>query len=245
MGNYTKKEFAAMCKIKTSDLSNYIARGKVILTGELINSELETNQYFYESRIKYYLKKHGGAPIEGERADNPAPEGTENRVDVEPSTGNVELDPEQKKLNDRVASKDLKEATPELKFPAEHPGFSQNSKLDHELKQEQLKKDRLNTALLQAKLDKQSGDSIPTELVKNLFIQHSKSITVAFRNGAENLLIAFSKRRDCDAKETADMRAQLFDVINASVEKSIVESKKALNHIIAEHSQKKEVGERE
>lgn len=47
---HTKKEFAALCGLKTKELSVYIQRGKVTLSGELINDSLQENKYFLEQK---------------------------------------------------------------------------------------------------------------------------------------------------------------------------------------------------
>lgn len=223
MPKYTKKEFAILCEIETKNLSNYIARGKVVLTGEKIDSDLQVNQYFIEKRKEYILK-------------NSKPE-TETVTVTAPDS--------EQKLNDRSVAINKKEIQAEFKFPKEHAAPTRNFQLDEQIKESELEKSKINSALLKAKLDKVSGDSIPTELVKNLFVHHSKSITVSFQNGAETLLTKIAKLKDIDLSEMATLRVELIEIINTAVNNSIDVSKKTLSAILAEYSQKKEVGERE
>ena len=220
MPKHTKKEFSIACGIKTKDLSNYIARGKVVLTGDKIDTDLEINKYFLEKRKEYNANKS------------------------KPETTVAVPNPEQK-LNDRVAEKTIKEKQAEFSFPKEHPPITRNFQLDEQIKEQSLEKERINTALQKAKLEKISGDSIPTELVKNLFVHHSKSITIAFQNGADNLLMKIAKKKGLERTEMAELRIDLIEIINTAVNDSIEESKKTVRHMIAEYSQKKEVGERE
>lgn len=52
MALFTKKEFCASYKIKSGDLSNYIKRKKIILTGELIDEGDPVNVIFIQKRAK-------------------------------------------------------------------------------------------------------------------------------------------------------------------------------------------------
>lgn len=217
MAVYTKKDFAKLCGIKTKDLANYIKRGKVVLNGEEIDGEVPENKYFVEKRQAFNAKKN-----------------------------NVELPAEEKKLNERTGEKKTKEVQPKFEFPAEHaPSQSENYQIDTKIKKQELEKSSLQTSLLKEKLKKISGDSIPTDLVKNLIASHSKSITIAFQNGADNLLMKIAKKKGLDRTEMAELRVDLIEIINIAVNDSIEVSKKTVRNIVAEYSQKKEQGERE
>lgn len=50
MALQSKKEFAALCGIKSGDLSNYIKRGHVIAAGEYIDDKNELNALFLKKR---------------------------------------------------------------------------------------------------------------------------------------------------------------------------------------------------
>ena len=101
------------------------------------------------------------------------------------------------------------------------------------------------TRIALLKEEKMIGASIPTELVKMVFAQHSKSITSAFHTGADNFLMEISKTKGLNRNELAEMRGALILIINKAVDKSIEESKKSISNIVQEFSVKKEVGEKE
>lgn len=216
----TKKKFAEMCGMQTKNLSVYIIRSQVVANAEgMIDIEFELNKYFYEKQIR----KNGGKPF----ISNDLP------IDVAAST--------EKKVPDSK-----KEVQSVFDFPsAETSSPSRNSQLDEKIKQTSLEKERLNSELLKSKLEKIRGESIPTSLVKNLFLHHCKSITVSFKNGADALITQIAKMKGLDKAELAELRVQLIDIINKSVNDSIDESKRSVQNIVAEHSQKREVGERE
>jgi hypothetical protein len=99
--------------------------------------------------------------------------------------------------------------------------------------------------ILKIKKQKLQGEVIPTELVKVIFKQHSASITTSFKNGIENLILELSKSKNMTRTEVAEIRFRMTDIINDAVTESIGMSKKMIKNIIAEYSEKKDVGERE
>lgn len=100
-------------------------------------------------------------------------------------------------------------------------------------------------AILEVKKQKLHGIVIPTELVKIIFSQHFKAVTAEFQNAADNLLMEIAKRKDFNRNELAELRGQLTDIINIAINKSVDNSKKTIDNIIFEYSEKKEVGERQ
>src|ERR1035441_2132728 len=59
MALYTKKEFTAICGIRNDDLSIYVKRKKVVLTGEMVDDTILVNKNFIEKR----KMRMGDAPI--------------------------------------------------------------------------------------------------------------------------------------------------------------------------------------
>ncbi len=106
-----------------------------------------------------------------------------------------------------------------------------------------LEKAKEEIELLKLKKEKAQGIVIPTDQVKMIFAQHSKSVTVAFYNGADNLLMKIAKMKGLNRNELAEIRGELIDIINLAVKESIEESKKGIRNIVMEYSEKKGVGE--
>jgi hypothetical protein len=84
---------------------------------------------------------------------------------------------------------------------------------------------------------------MPTDMVKIIFTQHTKSIVEEFKNAVDGILTKFSKRRDLDNAEVAEIRGELIKVINSATENAVKTSKKNIQNIISEYSETKEVGE--
>lgn len=216
---YTKKEFASEFKIATKDLSVYIKRGKVVAEGDTIDSGNLINSAWCIMRQEYLKKKEAKA--------GPIPE----------------ISPEDK-LNNRSAGQ--KNDQVKLKFepsPETKQTLQESFQADAKLKQLNLTKTENEIAMQNEKLRKIQGESIPTDLVKNLFAQHSKSITVAFRNAADNLLMEITQKHALSSIEMGSLRDKLIKIINEAVNKSVDETQKGLKTIVEEYSVKKGVGE--
>lgn len=136
----------------------------------------------------------------------------------------------------------------EIKLPppsSKNNGSQNIYNLDIELKQADLLKKEVDTRLALLKEEKLMGISIPTELVKNVIANLSKSMISSFKDGADNFIIEISKRKSLTGTETAELRGVLVNIINTSSTHAILESKKSLKNIVSEFSDKKEVGEHE
>lgn len=103
---------------------------------------------------------------------------------------------------------------------------------------------QVDTRINLIKEEKLLGKLIPTELVKMVFAQHSQSLVTSFKNGADVLIMDISKRKELTRKENAELNGRLIQIINKSVDEAIKASTKLLNNIIADHTEKRERGER-
>jgi len=117
--------------------------------------------------------------------------------------------------------------------------------LERQKKLADLIKVEADTRLSLLKEEKLMGLSIPTDLVKSLISQLSKSIISSFKDGADGFLIEISKLKSLNNTEVAEMRGQLVRIINNSTAKAINESKINMKAIVNNYSEKKEVGEHE
>lgn len=69
------------------------------------------------------------------------------------------------------------------------------SKINSRIKELEIEKTEEEIEILRAKREKLEAFLIPIDIVKQIFAQHSKSITVSFQQGGENLLIEISKKK--------------------------------------------------
>lgn len=213
MALHTKKKFCELVGIATKDLSNYIKRGKVVLSGELIDDEIKENVEFIKKRAELKVKEviEKSSPANHEhKAASPNYEKIktyihENRT--EPSDLSiVELEKIKKTL-------DIDKITEEIE-------------------------------ILKKKNEKLAGESIPTDLVKMLFAQYSKSVATSFHTAADNFLMEISKKHDIDREEMAKLRGELIKKINEANHKSIEDSQKMISNIVSEFTAKKQQGEK-
>lgn len=70
MALHTKKDFGLLCGLKTKDLSVYIRRGKVVLTGEYINDTDEVNAFFLQKQSEKAIKNDVLPPKIEEKTGN-------------------------------------------------------------------------------------------------------------------------------------------------------------------------------
>lgn len=216
---YEKKEFADQYQIKTKDLAKYIQRGKVVEVNGKIDTNDVINAAWCVNREQLLLKKEV-------KKENPS-----IQVSNEVKAAKVEV---------------KKEIQPKFEFPPETKRtLQQTFEVEGKLKDLQLEKTENEIALQRERLQKIQGESVPTELVKALITQHTKSITVEFRNAADNLLMEISARHSISSEEMGALRAKLIEIINKAVNASVDETKTGLKLLVDEYSVKKGVGERE
>jgi len=117
------------------------------------------------------------------------------------------------------------------------------TQLEREKKLADLQKVEVDTRIAKLKEEKLMGQNIPTELVKGVISQLSKSFVSKFKDGAENILISVSKMKGLSNEEMAKLRGELVAIINESVKTSVADGKKQVASIVAAYSQSRGVGE--
>lgn len=225
MALLTKKEFRELCQVKSDSMRVYVQRGKIILSGDYIDDSIPQNQDFLKKRLDK-LKRDLEVFKEDEQEE---PESEKAKITPIP------------KIKPPILPKidPPNVAAPEL-FDENLSGYE----LEKRKKALDIEKITEEISLLQIRKEKQQGIVIPTELVKMIFAQHSKSIVSSFHNAADSFLIQIGKKKSLTREEMALFRGKLVDVINVAVEDSITESKAAIKNLIAEYAEKRGVGER-
>lgn len=116
--------------------------------------------------------------------------------------------------------------------------------LERERSAKELEKLELSNRLAQIKVEKAQGLLIPTELVKVMFLQHSKSITTAFQDALEDILVVLLTTHALSESDIANLRKMGVDRINLAINQAVDQSKKEVKHIAQEYSEVRSVGER-
>lgn len=112
---------------------------------------------------------------------------------------------------------------------------------------DQLRGEKLveETELLKIRKEKLKAQLLPIEIIKPLFIQFSKSITTAFHNELETMLIEVSHKSGMSNEQMSEMRHRFVQVINQGIDEGIAMTNQGLKNIIAEYSEKRGVGQSE
>lgn len=95
----------------------------------------------------------------------------------------------------------------------------------------------------QIEIEKKEGQLIPTELIKALFLTHSKSITMTFKEGMEKIVDLFTIKYKLSQADAASMRKTMVEAINKGVDNAVSNTRGSLKKIITEYSEKRGVGD--
>lgn len=109
--------------------------------------------------------------------------------------------------------------------------------LDLKRKQIDLDYKRTEHQLKEIEIDKKTGKLIPTDLVRAMFTEYARSLTMEMHQMLENHLLEISKRAKMRDEDLAIMRGVLIKEINTAVDRAVTESQKNISAIVAEYSQ--------
>lgn len=119
----------------------------------------------------------------------------------------------------------------------------QKGSLETQLKLIEIEKKKRETRLLELKEQKTLGILIPTELVKLIFAQHTKSILTSFDNSIDRVLTKISKVKKLTSGERSKFRGELKSELNTAVDRSIRESKRNIKKMVQDYTEVRGRGE--
>lgn len=105
-----------------------------------------------------------------------------------------------------------------------------------EKKKEEIEKLKIDNA-------KKRGELIPTDLIYSLIGLMLKSVAVSFLNGADKMLVLFGHKYKMTNEESAKMKKELVELVNATQDMVAREAKKGVKRIVKEYSDQKGIGE--
>ena len=216
MPRYSKKEFIDLCFITHATLSMNIKRKKVIPNShDEIDTALAINNDFllkYIEKNKQRILNPNSKKKKGKSNKIPTPSAP---LPVSPPVKQRDVTPEDLAIEaNAVAVYDLDKQKKLLEI----------EKLENENK------------ISKIKLDKMNGVVIPTDLVMVLFGQHSKSLTTAFHQAAENFVVEMAQAYGVDKKSQAKMRGDLIAVVNKAIEDSLEISRDGIDNVVDEYA---------
>ncbi len=215
MALHSKKDFATACGLTTGNLTNYIKRGKVLMSGDWVDDTVPDNKDFLDKRRAAMIQE-----ISKElKVDLPVP--------------NVK--PVQK----------VQPPAPDIDFKAVAPESMGGLSLSQMKTSLEIEKLKVDTRLQELKEEKIKGEVIPIVLVKQIFSAHSQSIITSQKDFIEELLINISKEAKLSGTQLAKLRGKMVKGLNEGVDKAIAITERSVKVLVDEFSIKKEVGERE
>lgn len=96
---------------------------------------------------------------------------------------------------------------------------------------------------LEIEIQKKKGEVVPSELIKPVFLQHNQSIITEFKNATDEIIRIFSKKRSLTVEEVAEIKGETTETINNAINKATFSTVKAVESIVSEHQDKKNIGE--
>ncbi|HXP52159.1 MAG TPA: hypothetical protein VN922_19540 [Bacteroidia bacterium] len=217
MAEVSKKEFSQQCGFATNQLSVFISRKKVIVKENgLIDTEEPAN-------VAFLLKQ---------KARDKSDKNVTNSKDVE----------RQQEISKTQSSTPI-DLNRSPKKPKRKTSDSEFFELETQQKELAIQKATEEIELLRIRREKLNGELIPTDLVKIIFSQHTKSILVEFNNSIDKVLTVFKQSAQLSKADEIRIRKQLLDELNLSSKKSLDESKKNIYAIINQFSEKRTKGE--
>ncbi|MGB0881863.1 MAG: hypothetical protein ACPGSO_02840 [Vicingaceae bacterium] len=215
MPKYTRREFYELCGVSKAYIANYIKRGKLILDKDgLLDTSNPYNEEFMQKRVG--VDKNSIVVKEKQIKKNETT--TKKRV----NKGDLDND-----INQR-----------------EEAVVTERYNLERQIKEAELKKKEEEIKKLQAQNAKLSGELIPTELVRVVFAQHFKSVTTAFHQGADNFIAIIKKQTEMTREQAANLKSDLIEIVNQSVDESLEISKDSIDNIVSEYQQVRGKGEK-
>lgn len=214
MALYKQIEFAKLCGISTGNLSTYKGRGKIVLTGELIDDQLKQNADFLEKM----QAKHGKPTIEKkkEKAFRILPAAEIPFTGVIETSKSKNNKPEQTEHDEQLYALEKRKKT-----------------LDIEKTHQQIE-------LLKEEKKKKVGETIPTVLAAAAFSQQFKSIHISYKNFMNKMLLDISKTKDFSRAELAALKGKMVHHLNSAIQDSVTESKKNIALIIQQTANSKD-----
>lgn len=134
--------------------------------------------------------------------------------------------------------------TPKPTQTAQTISAAKAAAMDLEKEMLEIEKLKETNRYLRTKADKAEGLVIPTDLVKSLLLQHSKSIANNFKQALEESITLMAAKFGASSEDMQSARKGVLEKLNAAIEGSVQETKKEIQNIVNEYSAVKGIGEK-
>lgn len=220
---FSRREFAEQCGVTPTYITQYIKRGKIKLDSNgNIDSSLPMNKDFMLARASKPSK-----------AKTPKKELPDKKKPKAPPSPKEKVKPP----NSNQPAAGLDWTPDEIEAMGKYQLEVQMKNLDLEKKEQEVEINKL-------KIQKLRGEVVPTDLVREVLKRHTKSLTTAFHQGADNFIMTITKISGMSREEMAGIRGELIEIVNKAVADAIDESKQEVDNIVNEYSQTRGRGEK-
>ena len=255
MALYLRSQFADHCGIKRAYVTTYVGRGKIIMRGEYIDTDIRENREFMEQQLEKKAAKEAEAEAEASKTpplENSKPltlsdekattqKGkTVKAADTKTVKALKAKKPVNTKTEDLVVPKANSKRVKAVEVPeAEEVGIESGmsiAQIDKAKKQAEILLKESQTRISLLKEQKMRGESIPTDMVADLVSMLGRSFQSSYKNGAFILLMEVSQKTKMSPEVEAEAKGLLVELINKSHSNAIKEAKIGIKNILAEVS---------
>lgn len=220
MALYIRAEFARLCGKSKGHVSKYVSRGKLIMSGDFIDTSVRENN---EMMTKWIAEKN-------HKEYNDAQEAKSNGTIVPdpkpkaPSKSNKKVSPPADKV---LPAPDLFDGKPYDKDAGLSNLDRQKAETELELKRARIRNLELDSA-------KKRGENIPTDVVSSIISSLGSNFQRAYKAGADSLIMEFNHKNKIPPETVAKLKGDLIKLINKSQKNAIAEAVKEVEALIAE-----------
>lgn len=253
MALYKKAEFCKIYAIPQKNLTTYIQRGKIRLSGEFIDDSVYENNVFIQKRLQLIEEKQakGIDPFEIKTKKSTISQKQDPEIEEKPETNK----PGRPKLpaikHEKLPAPKVKPPKPQnLRAPSAGSGeimpeIQRKWEQEAEIREISLEKDRETLEILKIKREKLMGTVIPTDAVRSTIMQLSKAFSTECKNANESFLSIIAKEFGIPQERLAYFRGLSIEIINKATDSAIDTSISQVKNIVKEYSEKRGVGERD
>jgi len=193
MPYYTRSEFAKLLGKKNSFITTYIERGKIVLSGEVIDTTLNEN---------ITIMKRWGVDVEFING--------ESKTRAKP----LEVGPPKRIIKEKI----INIQPPEYNNNSNNGGQYQ---LDLDKKEAELEFKQVSTRIKLIEEAKLRGELVPLAQVTDLISMFSRSIIGSYKESIDQFLIEVNHRKKMSSKDSAELKGEMIRLINVAHDNSI------------------------
>ncbi len=223
MAIYTKSEIAKLTGKSKAHISVNIKRGKLIVSvdgdgNEWVDSSVSDNSAVIKKWTDQEIAKKTTVVQEVEKVVPPAPEKVQIKTVKPPA---------------KKSKKSVSRLEPKIQ---NIPVSSSTDNLEIAIKKANIENKIANTNHKNLQSAKLRGESIPTVMVMGVISTLGGGFQLAYKSGAENLIMNFNHKHKLPPKAVAELKQKLIELINESHAEGIDIARQTINKILSDNA---------